>query len=235
MDKNSRGSHTTATSSRGNAKAEGYPLPVRSLDAPSASGRRGADPGISLGLITSPLQAPFGASRTSVNPSSNNQGELSGSKESLVSKKAPVSKDTPKSIEPPRSKQAPISKKPSNVDGIDAVSKAGSCWEVATLRLQNAHRDKFEVLLSESRKGPLKEEEFRKALGSASDKQNESKKFTLHLERLWQALQPFQQLGMIAARADPSMVAPYAVASLLLLIQVLRSNQGNDGVYIGIC
>lgn len=107
------------------------------------------------------------------------------------------------------------------------------CWEMAIIRLQTEHPDEFEILRSASKeisqvtsqktylKISLEKKDFLRCLGSAADKQNENKKLRLCVERLWLALQPFKQLALIAARADPHMIAPYAVGGLFLLIQVL--------------
>jgi hypothetical protein len=113
--------------------------------------------------------------------------------------------------------------------GVHAGRGAKSSWDEAVLRLQNSYPDKFEVLLSASKEGPLKEEDFRNALEVSSGEQNESKRLPLGLERIWQALQPFQQIGLLAARADPHMIAPYAVASLFAVIRVLNSKH-EEGV-----
>jgi len=119
--------------------------------------------------------------------------------------------------------------------GVHAGREAKSSWEEAVLRLQNMHPAKFDVLLSASKEGPLREEDFRNVLEVSSDGQNESKRLPLALERIWQALQPFQQIGALAARVDPHMIAPYALASLFAVIRVLHSNHEKGGVKIRAC
>lgn len=147
------------------------------------------------------------------------------SKEALGFKEGPASKGAPKTKKSPKSNK-PSNAKKNNAE-INATSAAIPCWEAATLRLEHARPDKFEVLSSASKKRSLKKEEFLKCLGT-SGKQEECKKLHLHLERLWQALQPFQHIATTAARADPHMIAPYAVGSLFLLIQVPRFYKGKD-------
>jgi hypothetical protein len=164
----------------------------------------------------------------------------------------PGSYEVPRQRQPPGSKEALRPRQPSpgsdNVSGprqpsnnngtragAHAIREAKSCWEAATLSLQVSHPAKFEILQSASKAGPLKEEEFRNVLEVSSGKQNESKRLPLGMERIWQALQPFQQIGLLAARADPHMIAPYAVASLFVLIRVLHSNHGEDCLHIRVC
>jgi hypothetical protein len=128
---------------------------------------------------------------------------------------------------------------PPNIGGIRAGVHAGreakTSWGEAVLRLQNSHPDKYQVLLSASKEGPLKEEDFRNVLGVSSDGQNETIRLPIALERIWQALQPIQQISALAARADPHMIAPYAVASLFAVIRVLQSSHEEDGVESRAC
>jgi hypothetical protein len=155
----------------------------------------------------------------------------SRSKDPPRSKEALGFKEGPGVRVAPETKKSPRSKNPSNVDRnnaeLNAISAATPCWEAATIRLKHARRNEFKVLSSASKQRSLKKEEFLKFLGT-SGKQEESKKLHLHLERLWQALQPFQHIATTAARADPHMIAPYAVGSLFLLIRVPCSNKGKD-------
>ncbi len=88
---------------------------------------------------------------------------------------------------------------------------------------EKGHPKKLEILLSASEKKSLEKEEILECLELTSKDQVESSKPQIYVERVWQALEPFQQIAAIAARADPHRIAPYVVASSFLLIQVLRS------------
>ncbi|ERF72750.1 hypothetical protein EPUS_04803 [Endocarpon pusillum Z07020] len=127
---------------------------------------------------------------------------------------------------PLRLEDAPGPGKPSNVDvtnpGTKNDSKTGLCWKKAILLLRKEHPKEFEVLLSASEEKSLKEEEVFDCLGLTSKEQVKSGKAHIYVERLWQALEPFQQLGMIASRVDPHGIAPFAVASLFLLVKLAR-------------
>ena len=131
---------------------------------------------------------------------------------------------------PLRSKDAAGPKNPPNVGrtnpGPHNAIGAGPCWKEAILLLKKEHSKEFEVLLSASKKESLSREKILKSLQLTSGEHVKSRKPHIYVERLWQALQPFQQLGMIAARGDPHGVAPYAVATLSLIIQVFRSRRG---------
>lgn len=129
---------------------------------------------------------------------------------------------------PLRLKDAPGPGKPSNVDitnpGTNYDSKAGPCWTEATLLLKKEHPNEFKVLFSSTEEKSLTEVEVLGRLGSTSKEQVKSQKTHIYVERVWQALEPFNQLGMTAARANPSGIARYAVASLFLLVKVFRSD-----------
>ncbi|KAF7512647.1 hypothetical protein GJ744_000908 [Endocarpon pusillum] len=125
---------------------------------------------------------------------------------------------------PFRSKNAPGHRNPYNVGrtnpGPNIASEAGPCWKNAIQLLEEKHPNEYNVLLSASQKESLKG--FLEHLGSTSGELSKGSKSRIYFERLWRALQPFQRLAMVAARADPHQVAPYAVASLFLLIEVSR-------------
>lgn len=108
-----------------------------------------------------------------------------------------------------------------NAAELNVVNTESSCLEKAIMRLREIHPDEFEILWSTSGKKPLEKHSFLNYFKSAAVKHNKNEKLRLRLERLYLALQPCKQITLIAARADPLMVAPYAMGGLFLLLQVL--------------
>lgn len=114
-----------------------------------------------------------------------------------------------------------MSRKISEPARANEANTSSSCWAVATLGFKKDHPEKFKALSSACGGVSLQQTDFLKCLESTSNKENENKNLSIHIERLWLALQPFREIAQVAARADPHRVAPAAVGVFFLLIQVL--------------